>query len=113
MGEMLVLLGAADVCFMGGSLVGDKVGGHNVLEPAALGVPVIIGPSYYNFKEITEELLAENCISVNTADTLPTSLGELFDDPDHREKLITNASKVVKRNQGSLQHTMNSVLEIH
>ncbi|EPT0965834.1 lipid IV(A) 3-deoxy-D-manno-octulosonic acid transferase [Vibrio vulnificus] len=113
MGEMLVLLGAADVCFMGGSLIGDKVGGHNVLEPAALGVPVIIGPSYYNFKEITEELLAENCISVNTADTLPTSLGELFDDPDHREKLITNASKVVKRNQGSLQHTMNSVLEIH
>ncbi|MCA3953710.1 lipid IV(A) 3-deoxy-D-manno-octulosonic acid transferase [Vibrio vulnificus] len=113
MGEMLVLLGAADVCFMGGSLVGDKVGGHNVLEPAALGVPVIIGPSYYNFKEITEELLAENCISVNTADTLPTSLGELFDDPDHREKLITSASKVVKRNQGSLQHTMNSVLEIH
>ncbi|ENI8076446.1 lipid IV(A) 3-deoxy-D-manno-octulosonic acid transferase [Vibrio vulnificus] len=113
MGEMLVLLGAADVCFMGGSLVGDKVGGHNVLEPAALGVPVITGPSYYNFKEITEELLAENCISVNTADTLPTSLGELFDDPDHREKLITNASKVVKRNQGSLQHTMNSVLEIH
>ncbi|ELX4206511.1 lipid IV(A) 3-deoxy-D-manno-octulosonic acid transferase [Vibrio vulnificus] len=113
MGEMLVLLGAADVCFMGGSLVGDKVGGHNVLEPAALGVPVIIGPSYYNFKEITEELFAENCISVNTADTLPTSLGELFDDPDHREKLITNASKVVKRNQGSLQHTMNSVLEIH
>ncbi|EJA3103542.1 lipid IV(A) 3-deoxy-D-manno-octulosonic acid transferase [Vibrio vulnificus] len=113
MGEMLVLLGAADVCFMGGSLVGDKVGGHNVLEPAALGVPVITGPSYYNFKEIIEELLAENCISVNTADTLPTSLGELFDDPDHREKLITNASKVVKRNQGSLQHTMNSVLEIH
>ncbi|HFQ5099478.1 TPA: lipid IV(A) 3-deoxy-D-manno-octulosonic acid transferase [Vibrio vulnificus] len=113
MGEMLILLGAADVCFMGGSLVGDKVGGHNVLEPAALGVPVIIGPSYYNFKEITEELLAENSISVNTADTLPTSLGELFDYPNHREKLITNASKVVKRNQGSLQHTMNSVLEIH
>ncbi|HFQ5298899.1 TPA: lipid IV(A) 3-deoxy-D-manno-octulosonic acid transferase [Vibrio vulnificus] len=113
MGEMLILLGAADVCFMGGSLVGDKVGGHNVLEPAALGVPVIIGPSYYNFKEITEELLAENSISVNTADTLPTSLGELFDYPGHREKLITNASKVVKRNQGSLQHTMNSVLEIH
>ncbi|EKO3914486.1 lipid IV(A) 3-deoxy-D-manno-octulosonic acid transferase, partial [Vibrio metschnikovii] len=45
MGEMLVLIGAADVCFMGGSLLGDKFGGHNVLEPAALGVPIIIGPS--------------------------------------------------------------------
>ncbi|TOP03623.1 3-deoxy-D-manno-octulosonic acid transferase, partial [Vibrio parahaemolyticus] len=44
MGEMLLLLGASDVCFMGGSLVGDKVGGHNVLEPAALGIPTITGP---------------------------------------------------------------------
>ncbi len=43
MGEMLLLLRAADICFMGGSLVGDKVGGHNVLEPAALGVPIISG----------------------------------------------------------------------
>lgn len=56
MGEMLVLIGAADICFMGGSLIGDKVGGHNVLEPAALGVPVITGPSYYNFTEIVNLL---------------------------------------------------------
>ncbi|MDH5888504.1 lipid IV(A) 3-deoxy-D-manno-octulosonic acid transferase [Vibrio splendidus] len=61
MGEMLILIGAADICFMGGSLIGDKVGGHNVLEPAALGVPVITGPSYYNFTEIVE-LLSQNSI---------------------------------------------------
>ncbi len=41
MGEMLILLGASDVCFMAGSLLGNKVGGHNVLEPVALNVPVI------------------------------------------------------------------------
>ncbi|WP_322803475.1 lipid IV(A) 3-deoxy-D-manno-octulosonic acid transferase [Vibrio alfacsensis] len=64
MGEMLTLIGATDVCFMGGSLAGDKIGGHNVLEPAALGVPVITGPSYYNFKEIVEQLMFINCIDI-------------------------------------------------
>ncbi|MEZ8729987.1 lipid IV(A) 3-deoxy-D-manno-octulosonic acid transferase [Vibrio splendidus] len=64
MGEMLILIGSADVCFMGGSLIGDKVGGHNVLEPAALGVPVITGPSYFNFKEIVEDLIFENKVTV-------------------------------------------------
>ncbi|PQJ65365.1 3-deoxy-D-manno-octulosonic acid transferase [Vibrio jasicida] len=64
MGEMLVLMGAADICFMGGSLVGDKVGGHNVLEPIALGLPVINGPSYFNFKDIVEEFSSLNKIHV-------------------------------------------------
>lgn len=63
MGEMLVLLEAADICFMGGSLIGNKVGGHNVLEPAALNKPIMIGPSYYNFKEIVDEL--NNIGSIN------------------------------------------------
>ncbi|MDF4887019.1 glycosyltransferase N-terminal domain-containing protein, partial [Vibrio parahaemolyticus] len=47
MGEMLTLMGAADICFMGGSLIGDKVGGHNVLEPAMLEKVIITGPSYF------------------------------------------------------------------
>ncbi|AUV87451.1 lipid IV(A) 3-deoxy-D-manno-octulosonic acid transferase [Vibrio campbellii] len=64
MGEMLVLMGAADICFMGGSLVGDKVGGHNVLEPIALGLPVINGPTYFNFKDIVEEFRSLNKIHV-------------------------------------------------
>lgn len=64
MGEMLILIGAADVCFMGGSLIGDKVGGHNVLEPAALGVPVITGPSYYNFTEIVEDLSSQHALTI-------------------------------------------------
>ncbi|WP_045500105.1 lipid IV(A) 3-deoxy-D-manno-octulosonic acid transferase [Vibrio hyugaensis] len=64
MGEMLVLMGAADICFMGGSLVGDKVGGHNVLEPIALGLPVINGPSYFNFKDIVEEFRSLNKIHI-------------------------------------------------
>ncbi|PMO41109.1 3-deoxy-D-manno-octulosonic acid transferase [Vibrio sp. 10N.222.52.B12] len=64
MGEMLTLIGAADICFMGGSLIGDKVGGHNVLEPAALGVPTITGPSYFNFEEIAHELISSSQLTV-------------------------------------------------
>lgn len=64
MGEMLILLEAADICFMGGSLIGNKVGGHNVLEPAALNKAIMIGPSYYNFKEIVDELNTIGAINI-------------------------------------------------
>ncbi|MDH5905161.1 lipid IV(A) 3-deoxy-D-manno-octulosonic acid transferase [Vibrio splendidus] len=64
MGEMLTLIGAADICFMGGSLVGDKIGGHNVLEPAALGVPILTGPSYFNFSDIIMAMKKENIIII-------------------------------------------------
>lgn len=64
MGEMMMYLQASDVCFMGGSLLGDKVGGHNVLEPAILGKPIITGPSYYNFNNIVEELKKSSAICI-------------------------------------------------
>ncbi|TDE21622.1 3-deoxy-D-manno-octulosonic acid transferase [Vibrio owensii] len=79
MGEMLVLMGAADICFMGGSLVGDKVGGHNVLEPAALGVPVITGPSYYNFTEIVDLLVAYSlCEVAENTESITNKLSQYF-----------------------------------
>ncbi|EHI9274726.1 3-deoxy-D-manno-octulosonic acid transferase [Vibrio vulnificus] len=107
MGEMLVLLGAADVCFMGGSLVGDKVGGHNVLEPAALGVPVIIGPSYYNFKDIVDRLLVDNNIEVaNDYKCITLSLEKYFSDERlalaEKQKLLS----FVSINSGSLSNTV-------
>lgn len=75
MGEMLLLMGASDACFMGGSLIGKKVGGHNVLEPLALHLPTCTGPSYYNFQQIVDELLAQNAITVlQSAAELPSYL---------------------------------------
>ncbi|HAS6019501.1 TPA: 3-deoxy-D-manno-octulosonic acid transferase [Vibrio vulnificus] len=107
MGEMLILLGAADVCFMGGSLVGDKVGGHNVLEPAALGVPVIIGPSYYNFKDIVDRLLVDNNIEVaNDYKCITSSLEKYFSDERlalaEKQKLLS----FVSINSDSLSNTV-------
>ena len=110
MGEMLVLLGAADVCFMAGSLIGKKVGGHNVLEPAALSVPTITGPSIYNFKDIVMSLLDEEAILQvkDTADIADT-LENIFTTPTLRKKLARNALCYVQRNQGSLERAMNHI----
>ncbi|MGL4191275.1 MAG: lipid IV(A) 3-deoxy-D-manno-octulosonic acid transferase [Vibrio sp.] len=110
MGEMLILLGAADICFMGGSLLGNKVGGHNVLEPAALGVPVITGPSYYNFKEITDQLLAVSGILIKSSDKIPETLQLLINSADLRNQLIKNAMKLTANNQDSLQHTIDLIM---
>ncbi|ELV8579053.1 lipid IV(A) 3-deoxy-D-manno-octulosonic acid transferase, partial [Vibrio vulnificus] len=98
MGEMLILLGAADVCFMGGSLVGDKVGGHNVLEPAALGVPVITGPSCYNFKEITIALEQAKGIIVAESSLLGRKTQLLLSNSNEQTRMADAALKVVQKN---------------
>lgn len=111
MGEMLVLMGAADICFMGGSLLGDKVGGHNVLEPAALGVPVITGPSYFNFKEITETLLGKHAIIENESQEISDCLTKLISGKQLRLSMSQSGLGVVKDNQGSLHKTLLKVTE--
>ncbi|WMN82811.1 lipid IV(A) 3-deoxy-D-manno-octulosonic acid transferase [Vibrio parahaemolyticus] len=90
--EMLVLIGAADICFMGGSLIGDKVGGHNVLEPAALGVPVITGPSYYNFTEIV------NLLKKHSFCNIITKINELSNLIDNHFSLSTNSKSLHSAN---------------
>ncbi|MCA3893531.1 lipid IV(A) 3-deoxy-D-manno-octulosonic acid transferase [Vibrio vulnificus] len=110
MGEMLILLGAADVCFMGGSLVGDKVGGHNVLEPAALGVPVITGPSYYNFKEVINTLvtLGGIIISLNLSETVI----KLLVNTQLRGSLSKNAETFVNQSKGSIGKTVSEIIKV-
>ncbi|HFG1933443.1 TPA: lipid IV(A) 3-deoxy-D-manno-octulosonic acid transferase, partial [Vibrio cholerae] len=79
MGEMLTLMYAADVCFMGGSLLGDKVGGHNLVEPAALGMPILTGQSYYNFYDIVYLLRKNEAIQLcNDANDIYKHLVNLF-----------------------------------
>ncbi|MFS2262062.1 lipid IV(A) 3-deoxy-D-manno-octulosonic acid transferase [Vibrio vulnificus] len=111
MGEMLILLGAADVCFMGGSLVGDKVGGHNVLEPAALGVPVITGPSCYNFKEITIALEQAKGIIVAESSLLGRKTQLLLSNSNEQTRMADAALKVVQKNQGALARALSICME--
>ena len=108
MGEMLVLIGAADICFMGGSLVGDKVGGHNVLEPVALGVPVITGPSYFNFQLIIEKMLQKKCITISHSD-LNLDIVRLIEDPKSRNLMTQKAYSIMSDSIGSIDKTVKSL----
>ncbi|WP_114766009.1 lipid IV(A) 3-deoxy-D-manno-octulosonic acid transferase [Vibrio rhodolitus] len=110
MGEMLLLMQAADVCFMGGSFLGDKVGGHNMLEPAALGKPIISGPSYFNFSEIVQLLKNQNAIEiVNDADSLSLWVDNLFNDKSLYEVMANGAYKTICLNKGAIERTINLV----
>ncbi len=114
MGEMLILIGAADVCFMGGSLIGDKVGGHNVLEPAALGVPVITGPSYYNFAEIVDKLREVKGIVVNAnSNEIANSLVQWFlTSCADRDNAINSAFSVLSVSSGSIRKTIERLEQV-
>ena len=110
MGEMLVLIGAADICFMGGSLLGKKVGGHNLLEPAALAKPCLTGPSFYNFKLITEQLVESGgCIVCYTEDEIADNLLKLFADKDKAQEMGRSALAVVNKNKGALTRTLQQL----
>ncbi|KIE19470.1 3-deoxy-D-manno-octulosonic acid transferase [Vibrio sinaloensis] len=102
MGEMMTLLAAADICFMGGSFVGKKVGGHNVLEPIALGIPTITGPSYYNFQHIVETLSAKQAVEViNEKEQLAPSILNLISNPRNIDQSAFTATSPI---QDTLKH---------
>ncbi|SFU50771.1 lipid IV(A) 3-deoxy-D-manno-octulosonic acid transferase [Halomonas korlensis] len=105
MGELLSLYGAADLAFVGGSLV--PIGGHNLLEPAALGVPVLSGPALDNFADIAEVMReAGGLVEVADADELVAALRRLFADAGERHRLAAAGHGVVTANRGALDRTL-------
>lgn len=110
MGEMLLLIQSADICFMAGSLIGDKVGGHNLLEPAALGKPMLNGPSYFNFTDIANQLLRAEALTIcESSDQITDELRRLFSDEDLQTQMGQRALDVVKENQGAVQKTLTAI----
>jgi 3-deoxy-D-manno-octulosonic-acid transferase len=113
MGEMMVLLGVADICFIAGSLIGDKVGGHNLLEAAALEKPILNGPSYFNFKQITEQLIQLNaCTICQNSNEISANLLKLFNDPQLRQQQGKAALGFVLQNQGALNQTIQAMHKV-
>jgi 3-deoxy-D-manno-octulosonic-acid transferase len=100
-GELATLYAAADAAFVGGSLA--AVGGHNLLEPAALGLPVLTGPSYFNGKEIAQLLLARGAaLEVESAQDLAATLQRLLAAPLLREQIGTIGKEIISANRGSV-----------
>ena len=111
MGELLALYAAADVAFVGGSLV--PTGGHNPLEPAALGLPVITGPHLHNFARIAG-LLEEAGALTTVADAggLASRVVELLESPELAAACGTAGREVVARNRGALERLLGLVEEL-
>jgi 3-deoxy-D-manno-octulosonic-acid transferase len=101
MGEMLAYFAAADVAFVGGSLV--PVGGHNVLEPAALGLPVLFGPHMHNFVAARDLLLQHQAAqALASATDLAPALRALFGDAARCARMGAAGKTAVEANRGAL-----------
>ncbi len=104
-GHLESFYGACDVAFVGGSLV--PRGGQNMLEPAALGRPVVFGPHTTNFRNDVELLLgAGGAIQVGSADGLANVLVTLLTDPAAAQALGQRAVALIARNQGATARTL-------
>lgn len=102
LGELVEWYAAADVAFVGGSLV--PVGGHNLLEPAALAVPSLTGPHVFNAEEIARSLVSEGAAEmVQDASGLSAALLRLAQDPEERHRRGALGQALVARNRGTLQ----------
>ncbi|KVV03791.1 MULTISPECIES: lipid IV(A) 3-deoxy-D-manno-octulosonic acid transferase [unclassified Pseudomonas] len=105
MGELLFLYAVADSAFVGGSLVPN--GGHNVLEPAALGKPVLSGPHLFNFLEIAALLREAGALEeVDDAPGLAVAVQRLFELPQDAQRMAEAGLKVMQANQGALQRLL-------
>lgn len=101
MGELPVILAAADAAFIGGSLV--PMGGHNPLEASAVGVPVATGPQVFNFAAIVELLVAEDAaVLVHDAGGLADLMTRWLRDAAERARVGENGRRVVEQNRGAL-----------
>lgn len=101
MGELLMLYGATDVAFVGGSLV--SVGGHNLLEPALWSKPIVTGPVLHNFTLIAELLVSAGAQSVVTdAEQLAAEVTGLFADSACCRERGRQAEQVVQQHRGAL-----------
>lgn len=105
LGELTGFLAAGDLAFVGGTLV--PVGGHNVLEPAALARPVITGPHLDNVAEVARDLQASGGLTVvGDADDLHRVLVQLLADADLRQQQGAAARQVLVANRGALERTL-------
>jgi len=108
MGELVVFYAAADVAFVGGSLV--PIGGHNLLEPAALGLPVLTGPNNYNAPDIARLLIADGSTRViHDSAELAEQVVELLRDPEQRARRGGAGRQVVENNRGALERLLELI----
>jgi 3-deoxy-D-manno-octulosonic-acid transferase len=109
-GELASIYSLAAVAFVGGSVV--PAGGHNPLEPAQFGVPIVMGRHYANFRAITEDLLAHDAVRIAVKEDLTAVLIELLDDRIAAEAMGARAKQVFASQAGATERTVQALQEL-
>jgi 3-deoxy-D-manno-octulosonic-acid transferase len=105
MGELFAYYAASDAAFIGGSLL--DYGSQNLIEPCAVGVPVLVGPSTYNFADAARAALAQHAaISIASAEELIDEALALLGDPPRRAAKSKAASEFAAHHRGATARTL-------
>lgn len=107
-GDLPRLVSVGDAIFVGGSLV--PFGGHNIIEPARNGRPVVIGPHYENFHDVVQGFLENDALMVcQNGDDLGACLATLKRDPARAAAMARRAAQTVARRSGSSSRTLQAM----
>ncbi|MFY9854191.1 MAG: 3-deoxy-D-manno-octulosonic acid transferase [Terracidiphilus sp.] len=109
-GELASVYSLASVAFVGGSLV--PAGGHNPLEPAQFGVPIVMGPHYANFRAVTEDLLAHHALRITDKADLASTLIDLLRNWTKANAMGARAKQVFSSHAGATARCMNALAEL-
>jgi 3-deoxy-D-manno-octulosonic-acid transferase len=109
-GELASVYSIASVAFVGGSLI--PAGGHNPLEPAQFGVPIVMGTHYANFRTITEDLLAHQALRIAAREELAAVLIELLQDRSAAQAMGSRARQVFSSQAGATNRCVAALKEL-
>lgn len=109
-GDLASVYSLGAVAFVGGSLVAK--GGHNPLEPAQFGVPVVMGPSFENFREIVEEMEVHDSIRVVSTTSLAAALVDMLRNGDEARALGERGRAVFEAQSGATARTIRALMEL-
>ena len=108
LGELSRLYGLAEISFVGGSMV--PFGGHNLLEPASFGCPVLFGPHTENFMEMAEEIeRVKGGWRVQNEENLQKAILQLLHDPETCLKMGKRGREFVLKNRGAVERILNEM----
>ena len=109
-GDLAALYSLATVAFVGGSLV--PRGGHNILEPALYGAPIVTGNHYENFRDVVNFFASRNAVRIVGVAELPLVFMELIENKDERETLGRNALSALESQRGATERTVAALMQV-
>lgn len=111
MGELMDFYQVSEIAFVGGSLA--NVGGHNPMEPALAGVPIVMGPHLFNIDEIRDRFVEAGAMKVVESKVdLASAVKQLFENAGERAAMVAAAADVMTQNRGALDRVMTLILDL-